>query len=143
MQSASIETLMNRHGISMQLSKLQSSGCLGASTEEAVDRYMCRMRRSGEKMDLYVAVPCEDGNVSASDVLFLFVLDASGCEMFKDYHGRREELKEMLSGLGQVHDAFEEFWLEYESRHRTSMRLRTFLGVSLYEMLLERFGFDN
>ncbi len=142
MGSASIETFMNRHGISMQLVKMQSAGPGDASRSEAVDRYRCQITRSGKEIDLYVAVPCEESCLSASDVLFMLVLDASGCEMFKDYYGRQDEFKEMLSGLGTVHDEFDEFWLEYESRQRQSQKLRSFLGTSLYEMLIEQFGFN-
>lgn len=143
MRSASFETLMKRHGISMQLMKMESKRVSSKRRNEDFDRYRCQMSRSGEEIDLYVAVPCEEGGVSASDVLFLVVMDASGCEMLKDYYGRQEEFKEMLSRLGEAHDEFDEFWLEYESRRSQSMKLRNFLGGRLYYKLIERYGFDN
>lgn len=143
MQNASIETFMNQHGISMQLMKMQATYPRGASRNEPVDRYRCQMRRSGQEIDVYVAVPCEESGLSASDALFLLVMDASGCEMFNDYYGRQDEFKEMLSGLGAVRDEFDEFWLEYESKRRQSMKLRTFLGNGLYGTLIEQFGFTN
>ncbi len=143
MQSASMETFINRHGISMQLMRMQAAEERSGARNEAVDRYRCQMSRSGKEMDVYVTAPSEESALSASDVLFMLVLDASGCEMLKDYHGRQAEFKEMLSGFGEVHDEFDEFWSEYESRRRQSLKLRSFLGSGLYESLIERFGFDN
>ena len=143
MQNGSIETFMNGHGISMQLMKMQSAKPWNGGRNEAVDRYRCQMSRSGKEIDVYVAVPCEEIGPSATDVLFMLILDASGCEMLKDYQGRQGEFREMLSGLGEVHEEFDEFWLEYEARRRQSVKLRTFLGGNLYETLIERFGFQN
>ena len=142
MGSASFETLMNRHGISMRLIKAQSVEGRSERGEEAVDRYRCHMSREGKEIELYVAVPSEE-ELSASDFLFLLVLDASGCELFKDYQGRQEEFQEMLTSMGGEHDGFDEFWTEYESRRTQSLKLRNFLGSSLYYTLIDRFGFDN
>lgn len=143
MQSASIETFMNRHGISMQLMEMQSGEPRNVSRKEAVNRYRYQMSRSGKEIDFYVEAPREENGLSAVDVLFMLILDASGCEMFKDYYGRHHEFKEMLSGLGAMHDEFDEFWLEYASRRRQSLKLRSFLGHNLYDTLLEQFGFNN
>ncbi|MGC9195070.1 MAG: hypothetical protein ACP5IL_06405 [Syntrophobacteraceae bacterium] len=143
MGSASIESFMNRHGISMQLMKMDSAKSTGRDRHKAVERYRCQMRRLEKKIDVYVEAPCPECSLSVCDVLFLLVLDASGCEMFKDYYGRREEFHEMLSELGQAHDQFDEFWVEYESRRRQSLKLKSFLGSSLYDTLMERFGVSN
>ncbi|MGC8494712.1 MAG: hypothetical protein ACP5SH_23555 [Syntrophobacteraceae bacterium] len=143
MQSASIETFMNTHGISMQLMKMKSGEPRSVSRKEAVDRYKYQMSRQGRAVDFYVEASSEENSLSAVDVLFMLVLDASGCEMFKDYYGRHDEFKEMLSGLGAVHDEFDEFWLEFASRRRQSLKLRSFLGHNLYATLIEQFGFNN
>jgi hypothetical protein len=143
MQSVSIESFMNRYGISMQLMKMGSAQARELDRDKPVERYKCQMRRFGKKIDVYVDAPCPGCSLSVCDVLFLLVLDASGCEMFKEYYGRREEFQEMLAGLGPVHEQFDEFWVEYESRRRQSLKLRSFLGGSLYNRLIERFGVSN
>jgi hypothetical protein len=143
MQRASIETFMDGQGISMQLMKMQEEAPRSGSLEEAVDRYRCRIGRYGKEIEVYVAVPSEESGLSASDALFLLVLDASGCAMLEDYHARQGEFKEMVSGMGQSYDEFDQFWLEYESRRRQSLKLKSFLGSSLYDTLIEHFGFIN
>lgn len=143
MQRGSIETFMDGQGISMQLMKMQAEAARSGGRDEAVDRYRCRIGRYGEEIEVYVAVPSEESGLSASDAMFLLVLDASGCAMLEDYYTWQGQFKEMLSGLGASHDEFDQFWLEYESRRRQSLKLKSFLGSGLYETLIENFGFIN
>lgn len=143
MQSASIQTFMDRYGISMHLMKVNSAKSGRTRREADVDRYRCQISRPGKEIDVYVAVPPEEGALTASDVLFMLILDASGCEMFKDYYARHDEFKQIFSGPEETRDELEEFWLEYESRQRQSRKLRTFLGNNLYRKLIDRFGFNN
>lgn len=143
MQSASIQTFMNQYGISMRLMKVNPVKSAYANPETYLDRYRCRIRRPGKEISLYVAVPSEEGALTPSDVLFMLILDASGCEMFKDYYARQDEFNEIFSGSDVKADGFDDFWLEYESRCEQSQKLRTFLGENLYDKLINRFGFDN
>ncbi len=143
MQRVTIESFMNRHGISMQLMKMDSVQSKGWDRGKPVERYRCQMRKLGKKIDVYVEAPCRERSLSVCDVLSMLVLDASGCEMFKDYYGRRDEFQQILSELGPAHDQFDEFWLEYESRRRQSLKLKSFLGGSLYHTLMERYGVSN
>ncbi len=142
MRNISIENFMSSHGISMRLMKMKTGQRRGEGNE-MVEDYRCRIERFGQQIDVHVRVPSDDGGPSASDVFFLLILDASGCEMLKEYHGRRNEFKKMISGSGAAHDEFDEFWLEYESRRRQSLLLKGFLGGRLYETMIERFGFAN
>ncbi len=143
MQNALIQTFMSQYGISMQLMKVNGPKSGRARPKTDLDRYRCQISRPGKEIDVYVAVPPEEGAVTPSDVLFMLILDASGCEMFKDYYARQDEFKEIFSGSDPGPDGFDDFWLEYESRCRQSRKLRTFLGKHLYEKLIDRFGFDN
>ena len=142
MQSASIQTFMSRYGISMQLRKVNSFPS-GARPKSDLDRYRCQISRPGKEIDVYIAVPPEEGALSPSDVLFMLILDASGCEMFKDYYARQDEFREIFSSSEARSDGFDDFWLEFESRCQQSRKLRTFLGQHLYEKLINRFGFNN
>jgi hypothetical protein len=141
--SASIQTFMSQYGISMQLMKVNPAGSEICSPEADFERYKCQISRQGKEINLYVAVPPEEGALTPSDVLFMLVLDASGCEMFKEYYARQDELKEVLAGSSSGPDQFDDFWLEYESRCKQTQKLRTFLGRNLYQKLIDRFGFDN
>ena len=108
-----------------------------------MDRYRCQISRPGKEINVYVAVPPEEDALTPSDVLFMLILDASGCEMLKEYYARQDEFNEIFSGPDARLDGFDEFWLEYESRYEQSRKLRTFLGKNLYEKLINRFGFNN
>ncbi|MFZ0930478.1 MAG: hypothetical protein WAN11_17870 [Syntrophobacteraceae bacterium] len=143
MQSALIQTLMNQYRISMRLMKVNPDKSGRVHPETRLDRYRCRISRPGKEINVYVAVPPEEGALTPSDVLFMLILDASGCEMFKDYYARQEEFSEIFSRSDARADGFDEFWLEYESRCEQTRKLRTFLGKNLYEKLINRFGFDN
>ncbi len=143
MQSASIQTFMNQYGISMELMKENRAKSGRARQRLDVDRYRCQISRPGKAINVYVTVPPEEGAITPSDVLFMLILDASGCEMFKEYYARQDEFNEIFSGSDARLDGFDEFWLEYESRREQSLKLRTFLGKNLYEKLINRFGFNN
>jgi hypothetical protein len=82
MQSGSIQTFMNEYGISMQLMKVNPATSGRAHSEIDVERYRCQISRPGKEIDVYVAAPPEEGVLTPSDVLFMLILDASGCEMF-------------------------------------------------------------
>jgi len=143
LHSASIQTFMSRHGISMQLMKVHPAGSGHAYPDDDVHRYRCQISRRGKEIVLYVSVSPEESSLTPSDVLFMLILDASGCEMFKQYYARQDEFKEILAGCEAAPDGFDEFWLEYESRCRQTRKLRTFLGRDLYQKLIDRFGFNN
>jgi len=143
MQSASIQTFMSRYGISMQVMKVNSPKSDRARPNTGLDRYRCQISRPGREIDVYVAVPPEEGSLTPSDVLFMLILDASGCEMFKEYYARQDEFREILSSSDTRSDGYDDFWMEYESRCQQSQKLRSFLGKHLYEKLINRFGFNN
>ena len=128
MEGASIQTFMSQYGISMQLMKVNQANPGRVHRETDLDRYRCQITRPGKKVSLYVAVPPEEGSLTPSDVLFMLVLDASGCEMFKEYYARQEEFNQIFTGSDARLDGFDEFWLEYESRCEQSRKLKTFLG---------------
>ena len=135
---------MSQYGISMQLTKVNEPQANRFSLETEGDRYRCRFTRPGKKVQLYVTVPpAEEESLTPSDVLFMLILDASGCEMFKDYYARHDEFNEIISNYNSTSDVFDEFWVEYESRCEQSRKLRAFLGNNLYEELIGKFGFDN
>ena len=143
MQGALIQTFMNQYSISMRLMKVNPAKSGQAPPQAYLDRYRCQLSRPGKEINVYVAVPPEEGALTPSDVLFMLILDASGCEMLKEYYARQDEFNEIFSGSDARLDGFEEFWLEYESRCEQSRKLRTFLGKNLYEKLINRFGFNN
>ncbi len=143
MEGASIQTFMSQYGISMRLMKVNQAKPSRVQREIDVDRYKCRITRPGKEVSLYVAVPPEEGCITPSDVLFMLILDASGCEMFKGYYARQEEFNQIFTGSDTRLDGFDEFWLEYESKCKQSRKLKTFLGENLYEKLIAQFGFNN
>ena len=143
MEGASIQTFMSQYGISMRLMKVNQAKPGRVHRETDVDRYRCQITRPGKEVSLYVAVPPEEGSLTPSDVLFMLVLDASGCEMFKEYYGRQEEFNQIFTGSDSRLDGFDEFWLEYECRCEQSRKLKAFLGANLYEKLITQFGFNN
>jgi len=143
MEGASIQTFMSQYGISMRLMKVNQVKPSRVQRETDVDRYKCRITRPGKEVSLYVAVPPEEGCITPSDVLFMLILDASGCEMFKGYYARQEEFNQIFTGSDTRLDGFDEFWLEYESKCKQSRKLKTFLGENLYEKLIAQFGFNN
>lgn len=143
MQSALIQTFMNQYRISMQLMKVNPDKSGHIHPETRLDRYRCKIRRPGREINVFVAVPPEEGALTPSDVLFMLILDASGCEMFKDYYARHDEFEEIFTGADEKLNGFDEFWLEYESRCEQSRKLKAFLGKNLYQELISQFGFDN
>ncbi len=128
MQSGSIQTFMNQYRISMQLMKVNQATSGRAHPKMDVDRYRCQISRPGKAINVYVAVPPEEGSITPSDVLFMLILDASGCEMFKEYYARQDEFNEIFSGSDARLDGFDEFWLEYESRCEQSSKAPDFSG---------------
>jgi hypothetical protein len=142
MHSASIQTFMNRHGISIQLMQRDPAKS-GKSSRTGLDRYRWQISRPGKEIDVLVSIPPEEGAPTPSDVLFMLILDASGCEMFKEYGCRHDELKEIFASSDGGSNGFDEFWLEYQSRCHQTQKFRSFLGENLYKKLIDRFGFDN
>jgi hypothetical protein len=143
MQSATIQTFMNQYGISMQLMKLGPAKSGPVYPRAGLDRYRCQISLPGKEMDAFVAVPPEEDALTPSDVLFMLILDASGCEMFKEYYARQDEMREVFSSSDAESNGFDEFLLEYQSRYRQTQKFRTFLGDNLYKKLIDRFGFNN
>ncbi len=143
MESSGIQTFMSQYDISMQLIKMNRTRSGSPTPETTFDHYKCQIARPGKEIDVYVAVPSEEGALTPSDVLFMLILDASGCEMFKGYYDRQEEFNQIFSGSDTSLDGFDEFWREYESRCHQSKKLRTFLGKNLYEELIIQFGFKE
>lgn len=121
----------------MKVSRMSGSD----AEQEGIDRYKCHIKRPGKEVDVYVAVPTEEERLTASDVLFMLILDASGCEMLKDYYGRHKEMA--IGGSDGNLIEFEEFWDEYRSRCRQSRKFKDFLGDSLYGELIVQFGFNG
>jgi len=142
MQNASIQTFINQYGISMQLMKESPVKSGRAHPETDLSRYRFLISRPGKEIDVFVAVPAEEGSLTPSDVLFMLILDASGCEMFKEYYARQGEFRQVFFG-SDAPDGFDEFWSEYESKCQQSRKLRSFLGKDLYRKLIDRFGFNN
>ncbi len=141
--AAAIQTFMSQYNISMQLRKMQEKSGRTENPQEPVNRYRCELKRPGKQVDVYVAVPSEEGEITPSDVLFMLILDASGCEMFRDYYARQEEFNQIFAEAPGGASDFEDFWTEYESRCKQTSKLRTFLGKNLYEELIVQFGFQN
>jgi hypothetical protein len=142
MDGASLQTLMGQHEIRLQL--MRDSGdwdCTDCTTD--TEHYRCRISMPGKKLNVRLTVPSEQGNVTPSDALFMLILDASGCEMFKEYYDRHHEFEEIFTGSDEKLEGFDEFWLEYESRCERSRKLKAFLGNNLYHELIDQFGFDN
>ncbi|MEN6437662.1 MAG: hypothetical protein ABFD97_03670 [Syntrophobacter sp.] len=136
---AALEGFINRHDISMQVSRMNDPDPV--AEQEGVERYKCHIRRPGKEVNVYVAVPTEEERLTPPDVLFMLILDASGCEMLKDYYGRHEQ---MPSGGNDGNFAeFEEFWDEYRSRCRQTRKFKAFLGKNLYGELIVQFGFKD
>jgi len=127
----------------MQLMKVNQATSGRAHPPMDLERYRCQISRPGKEIDLYVVVPPEEDAITPSDVLFMLILDASGCEMFKDYYDRHHEFEEIFTGSDEKLNGFDEFWLEYESRCVQSRKLKAFLGNNLYQELISQFGFDN
>jgi len=141
-QSISIQTFMNRYGISMQLMKVSPAKSGRPLPQTDLDRYRCQISRPGKEMNVFVAVPAEERSITLPDVLFMLILDASGCEMFHEYYARQDEFREIFPDSEGL-DGFGDFWLEYESKCRQSRKLRNFLGKDLYRKLIDKFGFNN
>jgi hypothetical protein len=142
MQDASIQTFISQYGISMQLMKVSRAESGRARPETELERYRCQISRPGKEMNVFVAVPAQESSITVSDVLFMLILDASGCEMFREYYARQDEFREIFRGSDGP-EGIDEFWLEYESRCRQTQNLRSFLGKDLYRKLVDGFGFNN
>ena len=137
-----VQSFMSEYSISMQLMKMSQNRRIDISCQE-VDRYKCQLTRPGKEIDVYVAVPPEEGEITPFDVFYMLILDASGCEMFKDYYARHEEFNRIFDDYCTDVEGLDEFWREYESRCKQSQKLRTFLGKNLYEELIVQFGFQD
>lgn len=123
------------------MSKIKNSIPAPSIGGSAIDRYRCQISREGRRIDVFVAAPPEEGKPSPTDVLFMLILDASGCEMLKDYHGLHEKMP--FSDLDGGRAEFDEFWTEYESRCEQTRKFKAFLGRNLYDELIIRFGFKD
>lgn len=134
---AALEGFIDRHDISMQVSPMKDP----EPEEAGLGRYRCHITMADKEVNVYVAVPRGEEGLTASDVLFMLILDASGCEMLKDYFGRRDQIGFCGNDGNMVE--FEEFWDEYRSRCRQSRKFKAFLGENLYSELVVQFGFKD
>jgi hypothetical protein len=138
---AALESFISQNNISMQLSRIgRGSPPQGEPGNKEAKRYKCLIKRPGKQVNVYVAVPPEEGRLTASDVLFMLILDASGCEMLKGYYGEYQRT-EFFEGAEVDVSMFEEFWDEYRSRCHQTQKFRAFLGTTLYNELIVQFGF--
>ncbi|MEM5790225.1 MAG: hypothetical protein AAGU11_23140, partial [Syntrophobacteraceae bacterium] len=80
----SLQGFIDQHNISMQVSKVSERRSV--PQEQGVDRYRCSISKPGGQVNVYVAVPSEEGRLTPPDVLFMLILDASGCEMLREYY---------------------------------------------------------
>jgi hypothetical protein len=137
---SALDGFINQNNISMQLSRVGKKAPAVVEPRE-VDRYKCQIMRPGKRINVYVEAPPEEGRLTPSDVIFMLILDASGCEMLKDYYGRHEEMP--FAGTDGNRSEFDEFWKEYRARYHQSKKFRAFLGKNLYNELIVRFGFQE
>ncbi len=137
-----LQSLMSEYRISMQVTKMSRNRQIQVPVEK-VDHYKCQLTRPGKAMNVYLTVPPEDGEITPFEVFYMLILDASGCEMFKDYYARHEEFNRIFVDYCTETEGLDEFWQEYESRCSQSKKLRTFLGKNLYEELIIQFGFRD
>ncbi len=138
---AALDGFISQNNISMNLSRIGNPLPAPDPEETPIDRYRCQISRGGKQINVYVAVPSEEERLTPSDVLFMLVLDASGCEMLKDYYGLHEQIS--ISDTGEVPREFDDFWTEYRSRCEQSRKLKAFLGKNLFNELIIRFGFKD
>ena len=76
--------------------------------ETDVDRYRCQL--PGLEKKYRSTLPFLRRRFPhAPDVLFMLALDASGCEMFKEYYGRQDEFNQIFKGSDSRLDGFDEF----------------------------------
>lgn len=134
---AALEALMSQYDISMNVMKTD-----GTRVADKVEHYRCRLVRPGKEMNVLVSAPPEEG-LTPADVLLMLILDASGCEMFRNYYDQHEEFSQKAAGTDGTIEAFDQFWQEYRSRCHQSEKLRTFLGQNLFRELIIKFGFSD
>lgn len=138
---SALDGFIKQNSISMQLSRVKGRAPAPATDPNGINRYRCRIERAGKEISVYVAAPPEEGRLTPPDVLFMLILDASGCEMLKDYYGLHEQMP--FAERDGKFSEFDEFWDEYRSRYQQTKKLKAFLGRDLYDELIIRFGFQD
>ncbi len=138
---AALDGFIRQNNISMQLSRVKGRAPAPATRDDGVEKYKCRIERGGKGINVFVAAPPEEGHPTPPDVLFMLILDASGCEMLKDYYGLHQQMP--FAGKDEKSSEFDEFWKEYSSRCEQTKKLKAFLGRDLFNELIIRFGFQD
>jgi hypothetical protein len=142
--SGAIEKLVGELEVSLELEEVAANPILAESIhKKGLEHYRCRLLRQGKELDVYLSVSDRDDPPSLSDVLFMLVLDASGCDMMAGFDQYRRKWNRIFGDSGRKSGEMELFWEELESRCRQTEKLRDFLGPSAYEELLSVFDPDE
>ncbi len=141
MGSGALDKLLGGFEVTLELKEMAANPMVaGSIRKKGLEHYRCRLLRPGKELDVYLSVSAEDDPPTLSDVLFMLVLDASGCDMMAGFEKYRDKWNSIFGDSGKKAGEMELFWEELESRCRQTEKLRDFLGPSAYEELLAVFG---
>ncbi|MCE5242359.1 MAG: hypothetical protein ABFD98_19100 [Syntrophobacteraceae bacterium] len=137
--------MAKRYNISLELKRIQSNPIFPEDSHpEGVAHYRCRLSMPGKEIDVYLSGDTgSEGVTTASDVLYVLAMDASGCKMLEEYTDIRDEWRDSIAGTDGNLDALQAFWEEYTGRCMQTEQLRAFLGDDGYDELLRNFGIED
>jgi hypothetical protein len=142
--SGALDKLLGSFEVTLELEEIAENPILaGSIRKKGLEHYRCMLLRPEKQLDVYISVSSEDDPPTLSDVLFLLVLDASGCDMMAGFEKYRDRWNSVFGDSGRKGGEMELFWEELESRCRQIEKLRDFLGPSAFEELLSVLGLDE
>ena len=111
---------------------------VGQPVPEAMEHFRCRLFKRDRHVDLYLSTVGRAEGISPYEALFMLAMDGAACRLLEGYEQYKDE---WLSELGEADRmmAMEagSFWKEYAVRCSQQRRLKSFLGESLYEEMLD------
>lgn len=137
--AARLNKWLAQRQISVKTSRVMCNPNLaGQSVPEAMEHFRCRLFKRDGHVDLYLSIVGEAGGLSPYEALFMLAMDGAACRLLEGYEKEKDQ---WLSELGEsdrmMGTEARSFWKEYAARCAQQRRLRSFLGESVYQEMLD------
>lgn len=111
---------------------------------EPLEHFRCRLFKRDRHVDVYLSIQPEHDNMSPDEALFMLAMDAASCRLLEGYEQYKEDWLADIGECNKMHATeARTFWEEYATRCSQLRRLRSFLGESAFEEMLERLNISN
>lgn len=130
---------LDQNQITLSMTRVMCNpNLMGKALPEPLEHFRCRLFKRDRHVDVYLSLHPEHDNVSPNDALFMLAMDAASCRLLEDYEQYKDDWLADIGECNKMHAMVAgAFWEEYATRCTQLRKLRSFLGESAFEEMLE------